>query len=434
MRLKKFVIRGTLILVGIVVLTTILLLALGIDSTPLVERQEELSEQDIARIKQQWEQYDPRTMLPGQIKHIVVTERDINLLFAYAASRIVPEKKVNVRIELYPDSTFLWATVPLPSTIFGGYLNIFLKGSLYTGDITLTQLRVGRVPIPRWFGKVLLRSAYQRFQQQDARYEIEDVLQALRQIRVQNGRMLLTYHWQPEMMGTLVSQGQSLFFSEDDITRLEYYNDRLTELAQSWETHPVSIIALMQPLFQFAQQRSLSGNAPEVENRMVLLLAALYVSDIWIGDVFDHEDAFLYRRPAAVPVTLLNRGDLAQHFLTSAAVAASTDSHTAEVLGLFKEANDSRGGSSFSFADLAADQAGIRLAEAATGSPQQAQQFQDRIQRISQENAMMPSVQELPEGLQALDMEIRYGEIDSAAYHNVYQEIERRLATCWLYD
>ena len=66
--------------------------------------------------------------------------------------------------------------------------------------------------------------------------------------------------------------------------------------------------------------------------------------------------------------TVHDRRDLAQHFAVSCALAVVVGSHGAEIAGISKELSDARGGSGFSFADLAADFAGIRFADSVTES------------------------------------------------------------------
>jgi len=60
--------------------------------------------------------------------------------------------------------------------------------------------------------------------------------------------------------------------------------------------------------------------------------------------------------------TLRGRDDLAQHFFVSAALTAVLGQQAAEAAGLLKELNDSHRGGGFSFADLAADIAGVSFA------------------------------------------------------------------------
>ncbi|NQU19643.1 MAG: matrixin family metalloprotease [Candidatus Nealsonbacteria bacterium] len=67
--------------------------------------------------------------------------------------------------------------------------------------------------------------------------------------------------------------------------------------------------------------------------------------------------------------TVHNRRDLAQHFAVSCALSVVVGSRGAEIAAIAKELADARSGSGFSFADLAADLAGIAFADNILASP-----------------------------------------------------------------
>ena len=81
-------------------------------------------------------------------------------------------------------------------------------------------------------------------------------------------------------------------------------------------------------------------------------------------------------RAASRGLTMAGRGDLAQHFTVSAAVSAAAGAALADFIGLYKEIDDARRGSGFSFADLAADRAGTRLGQLATATEESARRLQ----------------------------------------------------------
>ena len=126
------------------------------------------------------------------------------------------------------------------------------------------------------------------------------------------------------------------------------------------------------------------------------------------------------------------RGDLAQHFGISAAIAAAGGGVLADSIGVFKELDDSRGGSGFSFPDLLADRAGVRLSTAALGAEAR------RIQRAMASDALsetdfMPPIDALPEGLMEMEFKQRYRDLDDARYGFVKNDIEQRLALLPIY-
>jgi hypothetical protein len=136
--------------------------------------------------------------------------------------------------------------------------------------------------------------------------------------------------------------------------------------------------------------------------------------------------------------SLLGRHDLAQHYLVSAGLAVAAGSGLAGGVGVFKELEDSRGGSGFSFADLLADRAGIRLAQMATATEKRARLLQQRMSGPLSETDFMPEIDDLPEGVMELEFKRRYRDLDSNSYSYSYRmieaEIEQRLSRCSIYS
>lgn len=430
--MKKYLIWGLSIVLVVGLGIPLFLLVLAIDSKPLVLEGETLTAGDVERIKQQWETHNPQQMLPGQTKNLIVTERDLNLFFTYASSRGLGNR-LKARAELYQGSAYFWSTLTLPFRLFGPYLNVSGMVTQRSGNLKFTEIRVGSLPVPAWISNMLVRSAYRRVQRTDEYAQYADIVQAVKTFQFQQGRLLVVYQWRPDMAMQIQSQGQSLLFSADDQARLRVYNTRLGEITQALSGSTMSLVKLFRPLFSMAKQRSDSGEDPIADNRAIVLLLALYVNKQPIREFVDSDDASLYPQARQVSVTVLGREDLVQHFLTSAAIATSADSGVAEALGVFKELDDSQGGSGFSFADLAADRAGVQFAELIARISFDAQQAQRRLSEVESEIEFMPRVDNLPEGIMNLEFKQQYGNLESDAYRMINAEIDLRIAECWLY-
>jgi len=103
--------------------------------------------------------------------------------------------------------------------------------------------------------------------------------------------------------------------------------------------------------------------------------------------------------------TMHGRADLLAHFVVSAALAATGGSKLAESAGFLKEYADAGGDSGFSFADLAADYAGIQFAVKLGRSP-------DLLNEIAGSFVAADYVlsdQGLPEGLSSAQFVLQYG-------------------------
>lgn len=127
---------------------------------------------------------------------------------------------------------------------------------------------------------------------------------------------------------------------------------------------------------------------------------------------------------------MLGRYDSAQHFGVSAALAAWAGEPAANAIGVYKEIDDSRHGSGFSFADLAADRAGTRFGELVVAdSPRLEQALRGPLRDAD----LVPALAGLPEYLPEAEFRRRYGNADNAAYRRLSTDIEDRLAALPLY-
>jgi hypothetical protein len=121
--------------------------------------------------------------------------------------------------------------------------------------------------------------------------------------------------------------------------------------------------------------------------------------------------------------TMLGRGDLAQHFFLSGYLTATMGADAARAAGVTKELVDAHGASGFSFADLAADRAGVRFAEGLLGN-------QLKLNSIAQgfsAGAFMPAIDNLPEGLTAVEVAAQFGSKGDARFRKLLGAIDQRI-------
>ncbi|WP_016956950.1 hypothetical protein [Catenovulum agarivorans] len=131
-------------------------------------------------------------------------------------------------------------------------------------------------------------------------------------------------------------------------------------------------------------------------------------------------------------LTLMRRGDLKLHFLFSAALERLVQANMGLKVGELKELMDmDKGGSGFSFADLAADKAGIKFAQFVLEQPELAQQ---RLTGNLAETEFFPSIDDLPEGLAEKAFNQSFGNTESAEYKELEAIIDQRIAQLALYQ
>ncbi|MCC7007717.1 MAG: hypothetical protein IT184_02770 [Acidobacteria bacterium] len=201
------------------------------------------------------------------------------------------------------------------------------------------------------------------------------------------------------------------------------YHERLVDVASQLAPQS-SLVDLLQPMLALAETRGRTGDAAE-ESRSVLLAVAFYVNGWPISAVVP--EARAWPSPARRTIVLRGRGDLAQHFTVSALIAAMAGEPLAAMIGLYKELRDARGGSGFSFSDLAADRAGTIFGQVAGTSDESAHQLHRKVAAGLTEDAMMPAIAGLPDNLSEAELTRRFGGVGGAAYNTLVAEIDARV-------
>lgn len=415
--------RLLLVLVAMAVLLPLALAAFllfrAVQDEPLVARTPEITPANIERARRILARHDPRQAKPNALRTITIEQEDLDLAANYGARRYA---QGSAEVRLRPGAATLRATLVLPPNPAGRYLNVSTQWRDTPGLPRLERLDVGRVHVPSWAADWLLRRGV-AWLQGDTRYHAAS--DAVRSVQTGEGIVQVIYEWKPDQL-------RAALVPEAEQKRLLAYQARLAEFTRHAGTisQRLTVAELLQPLFTLAQQRSTGGAAAPEESRAALVVLAFYINGKGL-EALVPAAATQGPRAAARRVTLAGRRDLAQHFSISAALAATAGSPLSDAVGLYKEMEDSRGGSGFSFIDLAADRAGTRFGEMATGNAAAA--LQQRGAAGLRENDFMPLVRDLPEFLQQAEFQRRFGDTKSSAYLGLARDIERRIATLPLY-
>ena len=195
-------------------------------------------------------------------------------------------------------------------------------------------------------------------------------------------------------------------------------------------------LRLLQIAFAYAEDNS-HGTDAVLPNRAAILALGKILGDDTVArvggrdlDLGPADDRIALRRR----ILLAGRGDLAQHFWVSAALTVLSDEQRSLAVGLSKEAMDSTpGGSGFSFVDMAANSAGIRLAAVATRSSPSAHAVQTRIRQGVEVPDLLPSIRGLPEQITRDQLQAEFGGLGGAETRRLLGEIDRRIMDLPLY-
>ncbi|KAF0245915.1 MAG: hypothetical protein FD180_1177 [Planctomycetota bacterium] len=133
--------------------------------------------------------------------------------------------------------------------------------------------------------------------------------------------------------------------------------------------------------------------------------------------------------------TCAGRADAAKHFVLSAAIAAAIGEGAARAAGMTKEMSDMHGldkgnGTGFSFADLAADEAGVVYASWLLGDP--AARLKKAAEKFAHKSCF-PSLEGFPDGLRTDEFDDKYGPVGSENYNKVWKPLEERVKALPLY-
>jgi hypothetical protein len=416
-------------LLGYAFLFTLLVLPLAVGGAvylaladrPTVDRPVAFTPADIERARRIVDQHDSRTMRAGTLRTISLTQEDADLALNYLASRYANGK---TRVVLTQGAAAISASIELPANPLGRYLNVSTALRETSALPVVDALRIGRLPVPAWLANFLLERAVLLLGTREDYRIASDIV---RQVSISGDRLSVTYVWQANLPDRI----KAVMLPREDQERLKSYQSRLADLAARFPRGASAALAdLLPPLFELAVERSASGD-PVAENRAAILIAALFVNGRGLGAILPA--ARDWPQPTPRRVLLAGREDFPQHFMVSAAIAANAGGPLADAIGLYKEIDDSRGGSGFSFNDIAADRAGTRFGELAAGSRESALKLQRLVAAGVREAELVPPVSDLPEFMQEAEFKRRYGGVGAPAYRRTMDDIERRIAALPLY-
>lgn len=415
----RFVFKVILVFVVAIPLALAWSMYLAVDREPMVRRAAEVTPASIQRAKQIIEQNNPRRLRSGNRQSVTLSQQDLDLAANYLAYFYA---NGSARLILRNDNAELTASLRPPSIPVMFYFNVtavLIEGAPMPH---CEQFRVGRLEIPGFIADWAVKRVLTRFLGEDA---IEAAAQSIKQVDLKNGQLAIAYEWQSKLRDKL----RSAVISPDDRERLHAYHERLALISTAPKAKGVSLTELLVALFELAEVRSQQGGEA-AENRAAILVLAFYVTGQPLGKILPAAND--WPQPVRQTVTLNGRDDFAKHFIVSAVLAGNAGGPLSDAVGLYKEIEDSRGGSGFSFNDIAADRAGTRFGEyAVIGSS--VRQLQQKLSAGISEKDIMPATQDLPEFMPEAEFNRRFGGVDAPEYKKMMAEIERRVAALPFY-
>lgn len=238
------------------------------------------------------------------------------------------------------------------------------------------------------------------------------------------------------LMGGLAAWGSSTGVCDNLYEAWQGTARHVLEAAADVPDGDEGFLRLLEIAFAYAEDNS-HGTDAVLPNRAAILALGKILGDDNVARVGGRdldlgppeERAALRRR-----IQLGGRGDLSQHFWVSAALAVLSDESRSLAVGLSKEVMDSTaGGSGFSFVDMAANSAGIRMAAVATRTARSAHDVQTRIRRGVEVSDVLPSIRGLPEAITGDQLQADFGGLGGAETKRLLGEVDRRISELPLY-
>ena len=405
--------RALLWLAALALAAIVVALAAAVQSDPAVTPRDAITHQEVARVFNLLRWHDPRRSQPGRPALARLHEWDLEVLLAHGAQRWL---RAATHVSLRRGAATVQVSTQLPANPFGHWLNVELQLAETGGLPAIESCRVGHLPVPAALAELMLGWVAERAGLSDQIRVAADVVQ---HVRFQPQLLLVRYAWRSDSSSRVLAA----LLPAADQQRLRAYTERLAALTErekpEWD---VPLVRLLGPLFELARQRTAAGGDAAAENRAALLVLTLFANGRGMEAIVPASRQ--WPRPRRMRVMLGGREDLPLHFLVSAALAAEGSSPLSQAIGLYKEVADSRGGSGFSFSDVAANRAGTRFGQNLVGD---AARVQALLAPGPREADLLPALDDLPDVMPEAEFLRRFGGVGAPAYEAQLAEIDRRL-------
>ena len=423
----------TLIKIIVVLLVLLLvsvsaLLALSLESEPLVTTHSASQVDDADSVKALLTQVSRSLRYKHSAHRLNITEAQLDSVVGmlqraspqFSGDALVTEHAAELRVSLH---------VP---PLFDRYLNAQIR-LLPAQGIDIEYIKLGKLSIPGAWAVNLFAFAIDWYSHSDIGSQFT---QQVEQVSLRGNSMQIKLKPLGEFLTELerVKQGMGPNGEKPFALEVSSYLVYLADLDLSQRTESQSLALYLQAVFAEAQRRSTADNAVE-QNEAALVALASFVGHYRFATFVGAEQPYGgTKSKPLMPAMLAGRLDLNLHFIFSAAFKILSEQGLSFAIGEFKELMDrGNGGSGYSFIDLSADFAGVKLADLASQADT-AGYVQQRLAANQAESVFFPSITGLPEGLSKQQFTQQFGGVDSPEYAAMVAEIHRRVDALPLYQ
>lgn len=291
------------------------------------------------------------------------------------------------------------------------WLNVGLQAQAGEPGFPPTSAQIGAIQLPPVLMRAGLKLALALVDQTGAGVDPD---QLVRQLQISGGGLVRLTIELPDSLMASVRQNASTVSGAPDMATVSPYLASLLDLQMESRFAPVPLDTAVRRVFTLASVR---GGQPVMEGRAALIALAMQSIDYRVGRISGKDSKANACEPESLKMLVAGREDLAKHFALSAVLSIVGATRFSEAAGEYKELNDSlRGGSGFSFVDLLANRAGLRIEQALRNRAQAPQLI--RTLAVIDAAGLLPTEQagRLDEGLSAEQFREKYGSLTSEAY------------------
>lgn len=395
---------------------------MALESQPRVPPKEPATAADAKRTNEIFREFRALTEAPEDSRTLVVTEADLNSALNFA-TRAIPA--IRGQADVLPFGVVIDGSLRLP---VGGWLNATIEVPRSDAGLALSYLQVGPMTLPPGIVIPIVRTAL-NLVLGDSLGDI--AVRSIDTVAIEGDRVAINVAMTYDERKALAFRAKGVARQASGMATPEQvrrYYIALEEAARNGEVSPTGSFAhFLRHAVSLAAEHAASGDAKR-EMEAALMAVAIQCGHTRFQEIVGEVSPADLRsgRTVCDSATLAGRGDLRRHFALSAGLKIASDAGMAFAIGEFKELLDSaKGGSGFSFDDIAADRAGIRFAvHILSVDPSD---WDAVIRRIGDEGAVFPSIEGLPSHMPEPEFMERFGGVDTPRYRDMLREIDSRI-------
>lgn len=362
-------------------------------------------------------------------------EQELNHLFSLASRG---SSRINGRANVSALGIYVVLSIYVPENPFGDYINFSTIILPSDSGLVLDDVQIGWIHLKGDTALSLGRLVLNQVLGSNLGSQLVGSIQSL---KINGKSVTVLYSPIPDMKQQLAFfRGRVRYIRSElslggDLDDIRFYYRAVCKIDKKLNiTTRHSFDQYLSRVLKVARQRSSdAGNASEY--RSAILAMSLYFgteeleSIIGKVKVSDLDDCQPNKK-----ASLAGRRDLLQHFIVSAGLKVLADNGMPYAVGEFKELLDSGPrGSGFSFADLAADRAGLKFAGYIFSHAGKSGPYHDVFEKLP-EAYFFPDITGLPEGLTEKEFVKYYKNVNSIMYDAMLADIDKRINSLFLYQ